>query len=295
VDEMKVHVGSLALILIRDGTFWLDGGAMFGVVPKVLWNTLNPADAENRIKLALNCLVVHHPQGLILIDTGLGEHLKSRFIDMYHVERDRALNQALSEHSITPEKIRFVINTHLHFDHCGGNTVKENGTWRPAFPDARYIVQEMEWEDAMYPNERTQASYWKNTFFPIEQAGCVDRVSGEYEVLTGVRVVKTNGHTRGHQSVLIESQGFKAMYLGDLIPTTSHIKIPYTMGYDLYPMDLVKTKRNILHKAAKERWLLIFEHDPLRPFAYVEENNEKFTIVPFDLKPKTGRHNENEG
>jgi glyoxylase-like metal-dependent hydrolase (beta-lactamase superfamily II) len=285
---MSVKVGSLGLSLIRDGTFWLDGGAMFGVVPKVLWSKLNPADPENRIRLALNCLVVDHPQGSILIDTGLGEHIKNRFIDMYHVERTGTLRQALSVQSFAPDRIRYVVNTHLHFDHCGGNTIRENGVWRPAFPNARYIIQEMEWEDAVHPNERTQASYWKDTFIPLQEAGCIEHVDGEHEVLPGVKVLRTNGHTRGHQSVLIESQNTTAFYLGDLIPTTSHIRIPYTMGYDLYPMDLVATKRTLLHRAAREKWLLIFEHDPLQPFAYVEEKNEKYTIVPFALNKNDG-------
>lgn len=261
---------------------------MFGVVPKILWNKLNPADQENRIKLSLNCLAIEHQQGIVLIDTGLGENLKKRFIDMYNVERDRTLRQTLAEYSIVPENVHYVINTHLHFDHCGGNTIIQNGAWRPAFPNARYIVQKEEWEDAVHPNERTQASYWKDTFIPLEQAGCVDRVAGEYEVVPGVKVVKTNGHTRGHQSILIESRGIKAMYLGDLIPTTSHIKIPYTMGYDLYPVDLVDTKKELLHTAATENWLLIFEHDHLRPFAYVSEKDDTFTIIPFTINTKDG-------
>jgi len=281
MKDRSVNIGSFKLILIQDGTFWLDGGAMFGVVPKVLWNKLNPADAENRIKLALNCLVVKHPQGIVLIDTGLGENLKDRFIEMYNVERDRTFLRTLAEKDIMPEQVRYVVNTHLHFDHCGGNTLMCNGQWRPAFPNARYIIQKDEWEDAIHPNERTQASYLRNTFVPLEQAGCIECVSDEHEVIPGIRVLKTNGHTRGHQSVLIESEEQKAVYLGDLIPTTSHVKIPYTMGYDLYPMDLVETKKKLLHKAATEDWLLIFEHDPLRPFARVEEKNDRFTIKPY--------------
>jgi glyoxylase-like metal-dependent hydrolase (beta-lactamase superfamily II) len=276
-----MHLGSLEIILVRDGTFWLDGGAMFGVVPKVLWQKSNPADAMNRIKLALNCLIVKHPDGIVLIDTGLGENLKDRFIDIYRVERDQAFAQGLARHGITPEDVIFVINTHLHFDHCGGNTIQKGEQWVPAFPNARYFVQELEWEDALHPNERTQASYLRHTFVPLEQAGCIERISGECEVAPGITAVKTNGHTRGHQSVLIESQGSKAMYLGDLIPTTSHIKIPYTMGYDLYPVDLVETKRALLRRASGEGWLLIFEHDPLRPFCYVEEKDGKFVIKPF--------------
>ncbi|MBN2621075.1 MBL fold metallo-hydrolase [candidate division WOR-3 bacterium] len=287
--------GSLTFHLICEGTFWLDGGAMFGVVPKVLWHKLNPADDMNRIKLALNCLVVEHPDGVVLVDTGIGEGLKERFLEMYKVEKKRTLKECLAEHGIAPEDVSFVINTHLHFDHCGGNTVRVDRKWRPTFPNARYIVQKLEWEDAVDPNERTQASYLKETFSPIEQAGQLDLVSEEHEVLPGIKVVRTNGHTRGHQSVLIECEGRKALYLGDLIPTTSHIKIPYTMGYDLYPMDLVETKKRLLKQAVAENWLLIFEHDPLRPFGYVGEEDGRFVIKPFPQSNVSGEKNEDQG
>jgi glyoxylase-like metal-dependent hydrolase (beta-lactamase superfamily II) len=278
MTSLRFTLGSLNMHIIQDGTFWLDGGAMFGIVPKILWNKLNPADPENRIKLALNCLAIKHPDGVVLIDTGLGDSLKDRFIEIYRIERNHTFYHILAEHGIKPDEVKFVINTHLHFDHCGGNTIKEGGQWKPAFPNARYLVQELEWLDAVNSNERTQASYLKETFMPLEQAGCIERVSGEHEVVPGVKLIRTNGHTRGHQSVLVESMGEKAFYLGDLIPTTSHIKLPYTMGYDLYPMDLIATKKEILSRAAKENWLLVFEHDPVKQSGYVEERNGSFVM-----------------
>lgn len=275
-----MQLGNIKLSIICDGTFWLDGGAMFGVVPKVLWNKLNPADELNRIRLSLNCLLIEHPDGIVLVDTGIGENLKDRFVEMYRVERKRTFLESLAEHNVSPENVAYVINTHLHFDHCSGNTQKCDGEWRSTFPRARYIVQEQEWHDAMNPNERTQASYLKETFHPVKEAGQLIRVSGEHEVLPGIRVLQTNGHTRGHQSVLIESENNKAFYLGDFIPTTSHIRIPYIMGYDLYPTALIERKKQILQEAVHEHWLLIFEHDYEVPFAYVHEKDGRFIIDP---------------
>lgn len=284
--DRSVTIGSLKLLLIQDGRFWLDGGAMFGVVPKVLWKKINAPDPENRIELALNCLCVVHPEGLVLIDTGLGDYLKKRFIDIYNVQRSHTFHEALTGQGVEPEQVRYVINTHLHFDHCGGNTISDNGYWRPAFPNARYIVQEREWEDANHPNDRSQASYLKNTFVPINTAGLLDLVSGDHEVLPGITVMSTNGHTRGHQSVLIESNGEYAFFPGDVIPMTAHIRIPYITGYDLYPVDLVETKKEILRRAADEHWLCVFEHDPVIPFSYIEKKGNKFVIAS-PVHPKT--------
>jgi glyoxylase-like metal-dependent hydrolase (beta-lactamase superfamily II) len=273
-----IDFGSCKLTIVSDGTFWLDGGAMFGVVPKVLWNRLNPADDFNRIKLSLNCLLIKTPTENILVDTGVGENIDDRFKEMYRVERDFGLIQSLEKIGIHPGDINFVINTHLHFDHCGGNTIKKAGKFEPTFPRAQYIIQKQEWLDATRPNERTKASYVGKNFIPLEEAGQLLLVDGEHEVTSGIKVIVTNGHTRGHQSVIIESDGKKAIYLGDLIPTTSHIKIPYIMGYDLYPLDIIEKKKEILNKAVQEHWLLIFEHDPKTPFAYLVEENGKIVL-----------------
>jgi glyoxylase-like metal-dependent hydrolase (beta-lactamase superfamily II) len=286
-----IDFGSFKFSIVSDGTFWLDGGAMFGVVPKVLWNRLNPADDSNRIELGLNCLLVKTPTEKILIDTGVGENLNDRFKEIYRVERDFGVITALEKIGIKPGDIDFVINTHLHFDHCGGNTMlpspcpppqvgRDRGRSKfvPTFPRATYIIQKQEWLDAMSPNERTKASYLQENFIPIEEAGQLLLVDGEHEVTSGIKVIVTNGHTRGHQSVIIESDGKKAAYLGDLIPTTSHIKIPYIMGYDLYPLDIIERKKEILKKALQEHWLLIFEHDPKIAFAYLVEENGKIVL-----------------
>lgn len=274
----NMQLGSFALSIVSDGTFWLDGGAMFGVVPKVLWNRLNPADEMNRIKLGLNCLFVQTPEKKMLVDTGVGAKLKERFKDMYRVERDHGLVESLATIGVKPEDIDFVINTHLHFDHCGGNTTKKNGTYIPTFPNARYVIQEKEWAAAMNPNERTMASYIRENFAPLQKAAQLMLVTGEHTVVGGVNVIPTPGHTQGHQSVLIESDGKKALYCGDLIPTASHVRLPYIMGYDLYPLDILQTKKKILEQAVNEHWLLIFEHDPVAPFAYVSDKDGKIVL-----------------
>jgi glyoxylase-like metal-dependent hydrolase (beta-lactamase superfamily II) len=275
MNSRSVKLGQFELSIVSDGKFWLDGGTMFGVVPKVMWDKLNPADDLNRIELGLNCLLIQTPDNKILVDTGIGEKLKERFKDIYRVERDFSLIEVLHRRGIEPEDIDKVINTHLHFDHCGGNTVKRGGKSVPTFPNAQYIIQRQEWYDATHPNERTKASYLKENFVPLEENAQLLLVEGEQEVSKGVKVIVTNGHTQGHQSVLIESDGSKAIYFGDLIPTTSHIKIPYVMGYDLYPLDVIKKKKDILQTALSEHWLLIFEHDPETTFAYIVEDNGK--------------------
>ncbi len=270
-----MQLGALTLSIVSDGAFWLDGGAMFGVVPKVLWNKLNPADELNRIKLGLNCLFIQTRARKILIDTGVGAKLKEHFKDMYRVEREHGLVQSLGSIGIEPEEIDIVINTHLHFDHCGGNTIERNGSYVPTFPNAQYVIQAQEWAAAMNPNERTKASYLKENFEPLKNAAQLMLVAGEYTISEGVTVIPTPGHTQGHQSVLIESTGKKAFYCGDLIPTTSHVRLPYIMGYDLYPVDILETKRKIIEQAVTEHWLLIFEHDPVAPFAYVLDKEGK--------------------
>lgn len=287
-----ITLGKFKLLIVSDGKFWLDGGAMFGVVPKILWNKLNPADEMNRIELGLNCLLIQTPENNILVDTGIGEKIDEKFREMFRVERDSNLIESLNKIGLKPEDIDFVINTHLHFDHCGGNTIEKNDKPAPTFPKAKYIIQKQEWHDATHPNERTKASYLKENFVPLEEAGQLILVEGDHEILPGVKVINTNGHTRGHQSVLIESKGKKAIYFGDLIPTTSHIKIPYIMGYDLYPLDIIEKKKEILNRAIKENWLLIFEHDPKIVFAYLVEENGKQTLKPiYEINPKSQNPN----
>ena len=257
-----MKLGAFDIQPVTDGRFKLDGGAMFGVVPKVIWETCCQADEQNRIQLGLNCLLIRARGKNILVDTGLGDKEDAQFRDMFAVERIPTLRDSLKTYGLQPEDIHMVINTHLHFDHAGGNTVRENGAVVSTFPRAKYFVQRGEYEDAARANERTRASYRRENFTPIAHVDQWEFLDGDLELLPGVSVVITEGHTRRHQSIKIESEGQIAFYLGDLIPTVSHLPLPYIMGYDLYPLQTLETKRWVLNRAFEENWLLVFEHDP---------------------------------
>jgi len=274
-----MRFGNLELFSLSDGIMRLDGGAMFGVVPRVFWEKTNPADELNRIVIGVNPLLIKAEGCNILVDTGNGDKFSEKLLKIYGIEREPTLLKSLSDAGLRPEDIDIVINTHLHFDHCGGNTVVNgNGRHEPAFPRAGYIVQKREWEDATNLNELTRASYIPENFIPLMEAGRVELVDGNREVYPGVTVVQTPGHNRGHQSVKIESDGKTAFFLGDMIPTAAHIPLPYVMGYDLYPLELLEVKRRILREALEGHWLMIFEHDPKIRMGYLREVNGKLTV-----------------
>ncbi len=257
-------VGRFRCHALEGGTQRLDGGAMFGVVPKPLWERRIPADARNRIPLALRCLLVEHDAGLVLIDTGLGNKEDAKFKDIYGVAnagRDgrTQLEDALAELQYRPGDIRWVINTHLHFDHAGGNTYRDPaGGIALSFPRARYVVQQGELDFARRTNERTAASYLAPNFASVP----FTLVDGEVEVLPGIRCVPTPGHVPYHQSVLVESAGERVCFLADLVPTAAHLPLPWIMGYDLQPLVTLESKRQIYARAEAAGWLLCFEHDP---------------------------------
>jgi glyoxylase-like metal-dependent hydrolase (beta-lactamase superfamily II) len=257
-----MKLGEFDIQPVTDGRFRLDGGAMFGVVPKVLWEMCCQPDEKNRIQLGLNCLLIRAHGKNILVDTGLGDKEDAKFQEMFAVERIPTLRDSLKANGFRPEDVHMVINTHLHFDHAGGNTVRENGAVVPTFPRAKYFIQRGEYEDAARANERTRASYRRENFTPIAHVDQWEFLDGDTELLPGISVVITEGHTRRHQSIKVESEGQVAFYLGDLIPTVSHLPLPYIMGYDLYPLQTLETKRWVLDRAYEEKWLLVFEHDP---------------------------------
>jgi len=269
-----MKLGKIEIYPVTDGRFRLDGGAMFGVVPKVLWEKCCPADEKNRIQLGLNCLLIRAHGKNILVDTGLGSKVDPKFQDRFAVERRPPLDDSLKKAGLAVEDVHMVINTHLHFDHCGGNTHRENGQVVPAFPKAKYFVQRGEYEDAVRANERTRASYLKENFTPVAHVNLWEFLDGDTEVVPGVSVVVTGGHTAHHQAVKIHSEGKTALYLGDLIPTVSHLPLPYVMGYDLYPLQTLEAKRGILDRAFEEKWLLVFEHDPKVQMGYVKKDIE---------------------
>jgi glyoxylase-like metal-dependent hydrolase (beta-lactamase superfamily II) len=275
-----MKLGVFELFVVSGGYFWLDGGSMYGVVPKVLWDKLTPADKDNRIRLSLNCLLIKAQDKTVLVDTGIGEKFSRRFREIYKIEGDKKLNSSLAALNVQPSDVDFVINTHLHFDHCGGNTRRQGGKYVPAFPNAKYVIQREEWLNANQTNEKTGSSYRSGDFLPLKEAGQLLLIDGDHEVISGVRAIVTSGHTRGHQSVLISSQGKHAIYLGDLIPTTHHVKLTYMTGFDLYPVELLATKKEIVKRAIAEKWLLVFEHDPETVFAYVTEEAGGTKLLP---------------
>lgn len=276
-----MKLGQFDIFPVSDGRFRLDGGAMFGVVPRVLWEKCCPADDLNRIQLSLTCLLIRAQGKYILVDTGLGYKHDEKFKRMFAVDRVPSLLDSLKQLGVSPGDIHLVINTHLHFDHAGGNTVVENGKIAPAFPKAKYVVQHGEYEDAIHANERTRASYRPENFTPITQANRWEFLKGDGEVLPGISILVTAGHTTYHQGVKIESEGRIAFFLGDLIPTVSHLPLPYVMGYDLYPNQTLETKRWVLDRAFEEQWLLVFDHDPEVEMGYLRRNGDgKYAINP---------------
>ena len=260
-------VGRLRVHTIQAGGQKLDGGAMFGVVPKPLWERRIPPDERNRIQLGMRCLAIEHESGVVLVDTGAGNKETSKVHDIYGIENAGAngrtlLEDGLAQIGVRPEDVAVVIDTHLHFDHAGGNTfVDGGGVAQLSFPNARYVVQRGEWVYATHTNERTAGSYFAHNFAPIAAADRFDLVDGEREIVYGIRVIPTPGHTPFHQSVLIEADGETAFYPADLVPTSHHLPLPWIMGYDVEPLVTLETKRAMLGKAAREGWLVIFEHD----------------------------------
>lgn len=278
-------VGRLRVHAIQAGGQQLDGGAMFGVVPKTLWSKRLPADDRNRIPLGMRCLLVEHDDGLVLIDTGLGNKETPKFHDIYGIENAGAEGRTALEDGIraagfTPGDIAVVINTHLHFDHAGGNSWQApTGEILPAFPNARYVVQAGERAYAERPNERTTASYFPPNWAPIVAAGRFDFVSGEREIVSGITVRPTPGHTPHHQSVLLRSGGETLCFLGDVVPTAHHLPLPWIMGYDVEPLVTLESKRALLADALREEWLLVFEHDAHVGFGRVAHDGKAYRLA----------------
>jgi glyoxylase-like metal-dependent hydrolase (beta-lactamase superfamily II) len=254
---------------------------MFGVVPKPLWARRVAPDERNRIPLALRGLLVEHDAGLVLVDTGLGNKESAKFQDIYGVENAgqggrTQLEDALAELGHAPADVRWVINTHLHFDHAGGNTYRDaGGRVGVAFPRATYVVQRGELDFARHPNERTGASYLPPNFEPV----AFTLVAGEVELLPGIRCLPTPGHVPFHQSILVESGGERACFLADVVPTTAHLPLPWIMGYDVEPLVTLESKRRLYARAEAEGWLLVFEHDPAVVAARLGRDGAGFGLV----------------
>jgi len=261
-------IGDAKLTMLNGGNFRLDGGAMHGVVPKTLWSKLVSCDALNRCEYATRCLLIEAGGKRVLVETGNGDKFSPKLKDIYGIDHDRSVEHALREVGLSPDDIDFVVMTHLHFDHSGGATrYSTTGSGlAPVFKRARHVVQRKEWKDAVKPHERNRASYLQENIAPLAEGGGerLWLVDGETEIVPGVRVVPTPGHTPGHQSVLIgawDPDAPKALFLGDVVPTAVHVKIPWVMGYDMDPAGTVETKRALFTRALQEDWLLLWGHD----------------------------------
>jgi methylmalonyl-CoA epimerase len=271
----RFALGSLELISLSDGFLRLDGGAMFGTVPKTLWERQAPPDDRNRVTLAMRPLIVRGARTMI-IDAGLGDKENAKFLDIYGVDRARNLDHALAEAGLAPDDIDIVLASHLHFDHAGGFTVRDaGGTLRPRFPRAQYIVRRGEWEDATHPHARNRASYLADNYVPLADAGVLQLVDDDQAIMPGVRVKRTGGHTMHHQMVTIESGGKTAAFVADMIPTTVHVPDPWIMGFDLYPMDTLSAKHAFAKEAVDKEILVFFEHDPSVAAGYIRERDGK--------------------
>jgi glyoxylase-like metal-dependent hydrolase (beta-lactamase superfamily II) len=274
-------VGRLQCHALEGGMQHLDGGAMFGVVPKPLWERRIPADERNRIPLALRCLLVEHDDGPVLIDTGVGNKESEKFKEIYGVQNEgRAgrtrLEDALAEVGHRPEDVRWVINTHLHFDHAGGNTFRDaGGIVAASFPRARYVVQKGELDFARHTNERTAASYLSHNFETVT----FTLLEGEAALLPGIRCVPTPGHVPYHQSVLVESGGEQVCFLADVVPTSAHLPLPWIMGYDVEPLVTLESKRRLYARAEVEAWRLVFGHDPVVVAGRLGRDGKGFGLV----------------
>ncbi|HEV8129412.1 MAG TPA: MBL fold metallo-hydrolase [Candidatus Eisenbacteria bacterium] len=259
----SVTIGPYTVRFISGGRFRLDGGAMFGVVPKTLWNRVAPADERNRIQMGMNCLLIEGNGKRVLVDAGSGTKIDAKFRDIYAIEKPEGLIYELAAAGAEPDQIDTVALTHLHFDHCGGGTTRgEDGVVRPTFPKAHYLIRRQEWDDAHHANERNRASYLSENYDPLAESGQLILHKDDMEILPGVWMKVLPGHTLGHQGVFFDVPGQRALYTVDLVPTVAHLPLPFIMGYDLYPMMTLETKRAILRDATREKWLLLLEHDP---------------------------------
>ncbi|HEX7175845.1 MAG TPA: MBL fold metallo-hydrolase [Pyrinomonadaceae bacterium] len=278
-----MQFGDYRVEMVPDAEFRLDGGAMFGVVPRSLWSRYCPPDEENRVRLSANCLYVEAAGERILVETGMGDKWSARQAEMYGVERARPLGESLRALTgCAPETITIVVNTHLHFDHAGGNTtLGDDGRVVPTFPNARYFVSAAEHEHAEHPHERDRASYLPENWRPLAESGQLELKPDAYEVVPGLSVETVPGHSRTMQCVRLERAGRTLFCFADLVPTRAHVPFAWVMGYDLYPVETLEAKKRLLPQAARENWLCLFYHDPEAPLCRVVEEDGRLRAEGF--------------
>lgn len=282
-----MKIGDYRIETISDTEFRLDGGAMFGVVPRVLWERVCPPDEFNRIRLNMNCLFVETPTEKILIETGIGEKWTGKQTEIYGIFRRQTFAETLLHKTgCSPADISIVVNTHLHFDHAGGNTIRdENGNVVPQFPNARYFVSESEYEHAENPNERDRASYLPENWRPLIESGQLELKPDEYEVASGLEMKKMRGHNEAMQTFCLRRAGETLFGFSDLIPTRHHLPPAWIMGYDLFPTETLEAKKNLLSLAVEENWLCFFYHDFENPLCRLTQKDGKFIAQDYTQKP----------
>ncbi|WP_027893074.1 MBL fold metallo-hydrolase [Calidithermus chliarophilus] len=262
---LRLKLGALDLFVLNDGDIWLDGGSTFGVVPRVVWTRLTEPDEQNRIRLSMNPLLVRVAGQWVLVETGIDRKPGPKHRDLYKLGDESPVLAQLATLGVAPEDISWVINTHLHFDHAGLNTRWQGGRLLPTFPNARYVVQRQELEEATHPHERSRASYLPQNIEPVLEAGLFEVVEGETELLEGLRLVPVPGHTLGMQAVELESGGQRLAFTADLIPTLMQTPLPYIMAFDLYPMTTLETRKRMYARWLEGDYLLVFTHEPGHP------------------------------
>jgi len=268
-DHPKMMLGDFELMMFSDGTYLLDGGSMFGVVPKSLWNRRVMVDERNLMACGTNCVLVKMGKQNVLIETGIGNKLSEKLKHIY--QNKEMLLKNLAEAGVKREDIHAVINSHLHFDHCGWNTMREGESVVPTFPNARYFAPKGEWEHGQLQLERDRISYISDNYDPLLRNGQLTLAEKDSQVLPGISMVHYPGHTRSMMAVVIESGGKTACYISDLIPTSAHLDATWVMSYDLYPLETIENRKRYYSRAIPEKWLTIFTHDHERPWAYLEE------------------------
>jgi len=275
-----VKFGRFEILSIVENSFKIDGGAMFGVVPKIIWQKVYPPDENNMVKLDINLLLIRADGENILIDAGIGDALSERQKKMFGVERSSHLEKGLAEQNLRPEDIDLVLLTHLHADHAGGvMSLDESGRKVPRFPNARHVVQIKEWKEAMHRDERTSATYFTSNLKILEEEKLLELIDGEDEAATGIRLINTGGHTPGHQAVLMEDGENEILWAGDIIPSTHHLRIPYVASVDLFPRETMEQKKRFLQMCSRDGWILAFDHDLKVKLGKIEEKDGVFKVT----------------
>jgi len=278
---MLAKIGNWDVKVLETGNFWLDGGAMMGSVPKVLWEKTNPPDSSNRIKLALRCLLLDNGQDRVLIESGMGNKFDSKFSEMFSITQSKnPLSDTLSKNGYSNKDITHMILTHLHFDHAGGATMLgDNGDHIPAFPNAKYYISKENWDAGINPSPRDRASYLKENYASLNDYDQLQFISNNSFILPGISTYMVDGHTTGQQLIKIESEGETLIFCSDLIPLESHLKLPWIMGYDLNAQLTLKEKTKFLELASKNNWWLFFYHDPNTIAVKIKKDEKYYKVV----------------